>query len=147
MAGSITIGKGASPSYYTRQSSPGTDYYAAGAGQEKPGSEPAGVWTGDGCADLGLKSGAEVDHDAFGYICGSHVDPRDGSRIGRAMSHRDAAAIYGGMLAAEPSATAQRKDELMIRDVFGEQINHAAARLGQGDETLCGESRRSGSGS
>jgi hypothetical protein len=93
----------------------GTDYYAASAGQEKPGSEPVGVWTGDGCADLGLKSGAEVDHEAFGYIFGSHIDPRDGSRIGRAMSHRDAETIYGGMLAAEPSATAQCKDELWIQ--------------------------------
>ena len=115
MAGSITIGKGASPGYYTRQATRGTDYYAAGAGQEKSASEPAGVWTGDGCPDLGLKVGAEVDHEAFGFIFGSHVDPRDGSRIGRAMSHRDAESVYGSMLAAEPSATALRKDELWIQ--------------------------------
>ncbi len=115
MAGSMTIGKGASPGYYTRQASRGTDYYAAGAGAAKPGSEPEGVWTGDGCPDLGLQVGTEVDHEAFGYIFGSHVDPRDGSRIGRAMEHRDVEAIYGDMLHAEPAATAQRKDELWIQ--------------------------------
>jgi hypothetical protein len=57
VAGSVTIGKGADPGYYSRQASRGTDYYAGGAGQEKPGSEPAGTWTGDGCPDLGLENG------------------------------------------------------------------------------------------
>ena len=66
MAGALTIGKGASPRYYTDQASRGTDYYAAGAGRDKAGSEPPGVWTGDGCPDLGLEIGAEVDHEAFG---------------------------------------------------------------------------------
>jgi hypothetical protein len=43
VAGSLTIGKGARPAYYTQQASRGTDYYSAAAGSEKPGSEPAGV--------------------------------------------------------------------------------------------------------
>jgi TrwC relaxase len=115
MAGSVTIGKGASPGYYTEQAERGTDYYAAGAGSEKTGSEPAGTWAGDGCRDLGLESGAIVDHGAFGSIFGSHIDPRDGSRIGRAMSRRDAEAIYGGMLNAEPGATAERRAELFTQ--------------------------------
>ena len=112
MAGSLTIGKGASPGYYTEQASRGTDYYAAGAGAEKPGREPEGVWTGDGCRDLGLEPGAFVDHEAFGAIFGSHVDPRDGSRIGRALTAPDAEAIYGKLLEAEPGATAERREEL-----------------------------------
>jgi conjugative relaxase-like TrwC/TraI family protein len=115
MAGSLTIGKGASPGYYTEQASRGTDYYAAGAGDAKPGREPEGVWTGDGCPDLGLQPGAFVDHEAFAAIYGSHVDPRDGSRIGRALSHRDAEAIYGRMLDAEPGATAERRAELFTQ--------------------------------
>src|SRR5262245_23340991 len=91
MAGSITIGKGADPGYYTEQVTRGTDYYAAGAGAPsggKSGSEPEGTWAGDGCADLGLEAGAFVDHEAFGSIFGSHIDPRNGSPIGRALSHR-----------------------------------------------------------
>jgi conjugative relaxase-like TrwC/TraI family protein len=115
VAGSLTIGKGASPGYYTEQASRGTDYYAAGAGSEEPGSETAGVWTGDGCPDLGLKAGTEVDHETFGRIFGSHIDPRDGSRIGRSMRHRDAEAIYGDLLDAEPGATAERRAELFAQ--------------------------------
>jgi conjugative relaxase-like TrwC/TraI family protein len=115
MAGSLTIGKGASPRYYTEQASRGTDYYAAGAGSERPGSEPAGVWTGDGCSDLGLEIGTEVDHEAFGRIFGSHIDPREGTRIGRAMRHRDAEEIYQDLLGAEPGATAERRAELFAQ--------------------------------
>jgi len=115
VAGSLTIGKGASPAYYTEQASRGTDYYAAGAGADKPGSEPAGIWTGDGCPDLGLEVGAEVDHKAFERIFGSHIDPRHGSRIGRAMRRRNAEAIYGDLLDAEPSATAERRAELFAQ--------------------------------
>jgi hypothetical protein len=115
MAGSLTIGKGASPGYYTEQASRGPDYYAAGAGAAKPGREPEGAWTGDGCRDPGLEQGAFVDHEAFAAIYGSHVDPRDGSRVGRALSHRDAEAIYGDLLNAEPGATAERRDELFAQ--------------------------------
>jgi conjugative relaxase-like TrwC/TraI family protein len=115
VAGSLTIGKGASPGYYTGQASRGTDYYAAGAGSEEPGSEPTGIWTGDGCADLGLEVGSEVDHETFARIFGSHTDPQDGSRIGRAMRYRDAEAIYGNLLDAEPGATAERRSELFAQ--------------------------------
>src|SRR5271166_7030293 len=101
VAGSLTIGKGASPAYYTGQASRGTDYYAAGAGSDEPGSEPAGIWAGDGCPDLGLEMGAVVDHEVFGKIFGGHIDPRTGSKIGRAMRNRDAEAIYGDLLTGE----------------------------------------------
>jgi TrwC relaxase len=115
VAGSLTIGKGASPLYYTAQASRGTDYYSAGTGSEQRGSEPAGVWAGDGCADLGLQAGAEVNHEAFGHIFGSHIDPRHGSRIGRVMRHRDTEAIYGDLLDAELGATAERRAELFAQ--------------------------------
>ncbi len=115
MAGSLTIGKGASPEYYTGQASRGTDYYAAGAGPEMPCSEPAGIWTGYGCPELGLEIGAEVDHQAFARIFGSHIDPRDGLKIGRAMRHRDAEAIYGDLLHVEHGATAERRAELFAQ--------------------------------
>jgi len=95
MPGSITIGKGASPGYYTRQAPRGADYYAAGVGQDKPGSEPAGVWTGDGCADLGLNAGDQVDHEAFGFIFGSHVDRATG-RGSAGRSHGFRSGSYGG---------------------------------------------------
>jgi hypothetical protein len=115
MAGSLTIGKGASPLYYTEQVSRGTDYYSAAAGSERPGSEPEGIWTGDGCSNLALEIGAEVDHKSFGLIFGSHIDPRDGSKIGRAMRHRDAEEIYCDLLDAEPGATAERRAELFAQ--------------------------------
>ncbi len=70
------------------------------------------MWTGDGCRDLGLEPGAFVDHEAFGAIFGSHVDPRDGSRIGRPLTAPDAEAIYGKLLEAEPGAIAERRQEL-----------------------------------
>jgi conjugative relaxase-like TrwC/TraI family protein len=116
MAGSLTIGKGTCPEYYTAQAARGADYYSAGAGIE--GTEPPGLWTGDGCPDLGLEPGSVVDHDAFRVIYGEHVDPRDGSRIGRALQAptetKDADEIYRRLLAAEPDATGERREQLRI---------------------------------
>ena len=89
----------------------GADYYAAGAGRE--GREPDGVWAGDGCRELGLEPGSVIDTEAFKTIYDRHVDPRDGSRIGRALTDQDVHQLYAGMLAGEPGATAERKQELL----------------------------------
>jgi conjugative relaxase-like TrwC/TraI family protein len=112
MAGSVTIGKGHDAAYYT-QAARGTDYYSADA--QKGGTEPAGIWTGTGCPDLGLEVGRVVKEDVFAQLFDSHVDPRTGERIGRAMARSDAEAIYGRLLDAEPGATAERKSELFIQ--------------------------------
>ena len=115
LAGMVTVGKGSDAGYYSSQASRGADYYSAGAGSEKPGTEPPGTWAGDGLADLGLEEGAEIDHEAFGYIFSGHVDPRDGSKIGRTLKARDPEAIYGKLLDAEPGATAERRAELFAQ--------------------------------
>jgi conjugative relaxase-like TrwC/TraI family protein len=127
MAGSLTIGKGASPGYYTEQASRGTDYYAASAGSEKAGREPEGTWAGDGCSDLGLEPGAVVDHEVFATIFGSHIDPRDGSQIGRKLTAPTAEAIYGRLLDAEPGAMAERRQELWAQALVKEERSRSVA--------------------
>ena len=137
----------------------GTDYYAAGAGAEKPGREPEGIWTGDGCRDLGLEPGAFVDHEAFADDLRQPRRPA-GRLAGSAgpLSHRDAEAIYARLLNAEPGATAERREELFAQAqakaeksrsvaffdaTFSvSKVNYPAARLGARHETRSGGGRR-----
>jgi hypothetical protein len=94
------------PEYYT-QAAKGPEYYSAGAGIES--LEPEGVWTGNGCPDLGLVIGAPTDRGVFLKLFGEHADRRDGRRLGRAMPtyKRDWQQIYQALLQAELS----REDE------------------------------------
>jgi len=110
MAAIATIASGHDPAYYT-QAAKGPEYYSSAAGRS--GMEPAGTWTGAGCPELGLAVGAAVNPEVFVSLFGEHKDPRDGSRLGRAMSrYRDWRAGYDEALRAEPEATAERRAEL-----------------------------------
>ena len=110
LSGNLSVSRAAPGGYYEAASGGGADYYAAGAGRE--GKEPEGTWAGDGCRDLGLEPGSVIGGDAFKTIYDNHVDPRDGSRIGRALTDQDVHQLYAGMLNGEPGATAERRQEL-----------------------------------
>ncbi len=121
MAAIATIASGHDPAYYT-QAAKGPEYYSSAAG--KSGMEPEGTWTGAGCPELGLAAGAAVNPEVFVSLFGEHKDPRDGSRLGRAMSrYRDWRAGYDEALKAEPEATAERRAEL--RDEAKAQVRQA----------------------
>jgi len=110
MAAIATIASGRDPAYYT-QAGKGPEYYSSAAGTS--GMEPAGTWTGAGCRELGLVVGSLIDPAVFIPLFGEHKDPRDGSRLGRAMSrYKDWRAGYEEALRAEPEATAERRAEL-----------------------------------
>ncbi len=121
MAAIATIASGRDPAYYT-QASKGLEYYSSAAG--KSGMEPEGTWTGAGCPELGLEIGGAVDPGVFVSLFGEHKDPRDGSRLGRAMSrYRDWRAGYDEALKAEPEAMAERRAEL--KDEAKAQVRQA----------------------
>src|SRR5258708_17604686 len=110
MAAIATIATGRDPEYYT-QAGKGPEYYSSAAGTS--GMEPAGAWTGAGCPELGLVVGSVVDPAVFIPLFGEHKNPRDGSRLGRAMSrYKDWRAGYEEALRAGPEATAERRAEL-----------------------------------
>jgi hypothetical protein len=128
VAGIITISKGHDASYPWRQigveSEPrkhertnrtGVGYYLSPA---ERGGEPPGIWTGKDVAELGLVPGAIVDREVFEPLYGHHLDPRDPTgetRLGRTPgNYKPAEAIYEKLLALEPHATAERRDQLMI---------------------------------
>ena len=125
VAGIITISKGHDASYPWKQigasergqeraGDVGAGYYLSPA---ERGGEPPGIWTGKGVTELGLRPGAVVDRAVFEPLYGQHLDPRDPAgqtRLGRAPGkYRPAEEIYAAMLAAEPHATAERRDQLM----------------------------------
>jgi hypothetical protein len=128
VAGIITISKGHDASYPWKQigTEPdsgqskqpkryGVGYYLSPA---ERGGEPPGIWTGKDVAELGLEPGGIVDRKVFEPLYGRHLDPRDPAgqaRLGRAPgSYKPADIIYQTLLALEPHATAERRDQLMI---------------------------------
>lgn len=114
MSGNLSVSHAAPGGYYEAVAGGGgAEYYAAGAGRE--GKEPDGVWAGDGCRDLDLEQGSVIDAEVFKTIYDEHIEPRDGSRIGRALTDQDVHQLYAGMLAGEPGATAERKAELFTQ--------------------------------
>jgi conjugative relaxase-like TrwC/TraI family protein len=129
MAGIITISKGHDAAYPWKQigagdgsehrpdqaAHSGIGYYLSPA---ERGGEPPGIWTGKGVAELGLTPGGIVDRKIFEPLYGRHLDPRDPSgetRLGRAPGkYKTAEEIYAALLAAEPHATAERREELLV---------------------------------
>ncbi len=126
MAGIITISKGHDASYPWKQigtaergqdraGTAGAGYYLSPA---ERGGEPPGIWTGKGVAELGLRPGGVVDRVVFEPLYSEHLDPRDAAgqaRLGRAPGrYRPAEEIYATLLAAEPHATAERREQLMV---------------------------------
>src|SRR5215472_15362697 len=110
----LTISTGYDPGYLTRAVATGRENYYLAAVAEH--GEPPGIWSGAGCAELGLVVGSEVDPKVMERLYGAFIDPRDPdgkARLGRAPSgcgglDAKVADRIAAMLAAEPDAAAER---------------------------------------
>lgn len=122
----LSIYSGYDPRYLTRAVAAGRENYYLSAVAEH--GEPPGVWTGAGCRELGLEVGSVVDGPVLERLYEEFIDPRDpaGMRtLGRAPSEFAAGREAGEerlarLLAAEPDASGERRDELAMR-VLGER--------------------------
>ncbi len=117
----LTISSGYDPGYLTRAVATGRENYYLSAVAEH--GEPPGIWAGRGCPELGLAAGAEVDGRVMERLYGAFIDPRDPEHkatLGRAPSgfagnsDRVSERITR-LLAAEPEATAERRDEIIMQ--------------------------------
>ena len=131
MAGIITISKGHDAAYPWKQigtengstnkpesgasSRAGLGYYLSPA---ERGGEPPGIWTGLNVAELGFEPGGIVHRKVFEPLYGQHADPRDPTgetTLGRAPGrYKTAEEIYTRLLASEPHATAERREQIMV---------------------------------
>jgi conjugative relaxase-like TrwC/TraI family protein len=117
----LTISSGYDPGYLTRAVATGRENYYLSAVAEH--GEPPGVWTGRGCPELGLPTGSQVDNKVLERLYGAFIDPRDPERkvtLGRAPSgfagNDDKVAWrIAGLLAAEPEATQERRDQIIMQ--------------------------------
>ena len=117
----LTIASGYDPLYLTRAVATGRENYYLSAVAEH--GEPPGIWTGAGCPELGLPIGSQVDNQVMERLYGAFLDPRDPAgqaTLGRAPSgfdsHNDKiAARIAALLAAEPEATPERRDQLIMQ--------------------------------
>ena len=117
----LTIASGYDPLYLTRAVATGRENYYLSAVAEH--GEPPGIWTGTGCPELGLAIGSQVDNKVMEGLYGAFLDPRDPAgqaTLGRAPSgfdgHNDKiAARIATLLAAEPEATPERRDQLIMQ--------------------------------
>jgi conjugative relaxase-like TrwC/TraI family protein len=123
----LTIASGYDPLYLTKAVATGRENYYLSAVTEH--GEPPGVWTGQGCPELGLPAGSEVDNKVMERLYGAFTDPRDPEHLatlGRAPSgfegQRDKlAGRIGGLLAAEPDATQERRDQIITQALKGQR--------------------------
>jgi conjugative relaxase-like TrwC/TraI family protein len=117
----LTISSGYDPLYLTRAVATGRENYYLSAVAEH--GEPPGIWTGLGCPELGLPVGAEVDNTTMEALYGGFVDPRDPegkTTLGRTPSgftsnNDKVAELIAQRLAAEPEATPERRDQLIMQ--------------------------------
>ena len=117
----LTISSGYDPGYLTHAVATGRENYYLSAVAEH--GEPPGIWTGLGCPELGLPIGSEVDNKIMERLYGGFVDPRDPARkatLGRAPSgfggnNDKVAALIAERLAAEPEATQERRDQIIMQ--------------------------------
>jgi hypothetical protein len=117
----LTISSGYDPLYLTRAVATGRENYYLSAVAEH--GEPSGIWTGRGCPELGLRIGSEVDNGVMERLYGAFTDPRDPAgeaTLGRAPSgfagnNDKVAALIARRLAAEPEATPERRDQLIMQ--------------------------------
>lgn len=116
----LSIAKGYSTSYLTDEVATGREGYYVDA--TDAGHEPAGQWYGTGAADLGLTG--EVDAAVLEAVYSRLLDPRDPAVRDRARwdeaaslpmtrpQYRTAGEIHRDLLAHEPHATPERREEL-----------------------------------
>jgi conjugative relaxase-like TrwC/TraI family protein len=117
----LTISSGYDPGYLTRSVATGRENYYLSAVAEH--GEPPGIWTGRGCPELGLAVGSQVDNKVMERLYGAFIDPRDPQRqatLGRAPSgfagnDEKIAGRIAGLLAAEPEATQERRDQIIMQ--------------------------------
>ncbi len=117
----LSIFSGYDPRYLTRAVAAGRENYYLSAVAEH--GEPPGIWTGAGCPELGLTVGSEVDGPVLERLYEQFIDPRDPGRartLGRAPSTFSAGRektdeLVARLLAAEPDATSERRDQLIAR--------------------------------
>src|SRR5580692_9358384 len=116
----LTISSGYDPGYLTHAVATGRENYYLSAVAEH--GEPPGIWTGRGCPELGLRVGSEVDNTVMERLYGAFADPRDPegkATLGRAPSgfagnNGKVAALIAARLAAEPEATPERRDQVIM---------------------------------
>jgi conjugative relaxase-like TrwC/TraI family protein len=117
----LTIASGYDPLYLTKAVATGRENYYLSAVTEH--GEPPGIWTGRGGPELGLPVGSEVDNKVMERLYGAFTDPRDSAHqatLGRAPSgyagqHDKLADRIAGLLAAEPDATPERRDQIITQ--------------------------------
>jgi TrwC relaxase/AAA domain len=117
----LTISSGYDPLYLTRAVATGRENYYLSAVAEH--GEPPGIWTGRGCPELGLPVGSPVDNKVMERLYGGFIDPRDPNHqatLGRAPSgfagnDDKLAGRIAGLLAAEPEATRERRDQIIMQ--------------------------------
>ncbi len=117
----LTISSGYDPGYLTRAVATRRENYYLSAVAEH--GEPPGIWTGRGCPELGLVVGSAVDNKVMERLYGAFTDPRDPAgeaTLGRAPSgfagnDEKIAGRIAGQLAAEPEATAERRDQIIMQ--------------------------------
>ena len=117
MAVVATLSKGYDLEYIWKQVDRGPAKDAAGyyLQASETGGEPPGRWWGAGARALGLELGQVVERGAYELLFGQRKAP-DGTQLSRPPGGgRKAADVYAALLAAEPHATAERKDELRIQ--------------------------------
>ena len=116
MAVIATLTKGYDLDYIWKQIDPTMAADPAGyyIRASEAGGEPPGRWWGPGAQALGLEPGQLVERKPYDLLFGKHQAP-DGTPLGKPPgSGRKAADIYATLLAAEPHATAERKQELRL---------------------------------
>jgi len=117
----LTISSGYDPGYLTRAVATGRENYYLSAVAEH--GEPPGVWTGLGCPELGLAVGSQVDNKVMERLYGGFIDPGDPEHkatLGRAPSgfagnNDKVSALIAERLAAEPEATEERRDQIIMQ--------------------------------
>jgi TrwC relaxase len=119
----LTISSGYDPGYLTRAVATGRENYYLSAVAEH--GEPPGIWTGRGCPELGLPIGSEAGNKVMERLYGAFIDPRDPegkATLGRAPSgfagnNDKVAARIAELLAAEPEATQERRDQIIMQAI------------------------------
>ena len=97
----LTISTGYDPGYLTHAVATGRENYYLSAVAEY--GEPPGIWTGEGCLELGLVVGSEVDPAVMERLYGAFIDPRDPEGRRRAETS-DATAARSRSCPARPLA-------------------------------------------
>jgi hypothetical protein len=122
----LSIFSGYDPRYLTRAVAAGRENYYLSAVAEH--GEPPGIWTGLGCPELGLAVGSVAVGPVLERLYERFIDPRDpeqAATLGRAPSSFAADqdqidAKVAQLLAAEPEATSERRDQL-VAQALGER--------------------------